>query len=596
MARSFPGKSSSMAIVAMALFCMHEGVADDDAPDRKPNASVVSSDERDYRQPIDLALSSDERMLAVANQKTGDIYVWDIASKTIVQHLPVAKGLVDLQPISDDRLVAVSHDEDRLILFRWNANKLEPIDSIATAKSPIRAEWIGEQSLLRVAALWSHQVETFDFSSNSQGSSPKVSRVALWDIPFAPRHLLTLQDPPMTLVADAFGTHMCLVDNKSGRLLGHNRFLGHAICGLQRSKEGMIAVAHASVNDFAETTQNDIHWGVLLANDLRWLDPNRLLAETREEAFGESKIQPVGVPGNGGAELTSLYVSQEGFSVITVGGTDQLAIGQRSKSNFRYVPVGRHPVSVIVAESTQMAFVANKFEDSISIVDLRRARLVDSLWMGKIRALTDEEKGEKLFHDASLSHDRWMTCASCHVDGHTNGLLTDNLGDRNYGAAKRVVSLLGNGNTAPYSWLGLEPTLHAQIVRSVEKTMQSYRKLDQDEVAHLAAYCESLKAPPSIAAARQREDAALVEQGREIFVRQNCVDCHLPPTYTTPDKFDVGLKDQKGAKLFNPPSLRGLSQRGPNYFHDNRAEGIRASWSIISIVLKSLSARPTKRP
>ncbi len=82
-------------------------------------------------------------------------------------------------------------------------------------------------------------------------------------------------------------------------------------------------------------------------------------------------------------------------------------------------------------------------------------------------------------------------------------------------------------------------------------------------------------APPSVGESRKTQDLELIERGRVLFAKQNCIDCHLPPTYTTPETYDVGIRDEKGAKSFNPPSLKGLSQRGPQYFHDNRAEGIR---------------------
>ncbi len=58
-----------------------------------------------------------------------------------------------------------------------------------------------------------------------------------------------------------------------------------------------------------------------------------------------------------------------------------------------------------------------------------------------------------------------------------------------------------------------------------------------------------------------------------MFAAQQCSNCHRGPVYTTPETYDVGLKDANGLKHFNPPSLRGISQRGA-YFHDNRAESL----------------------
>ena len=54
-------------------------------------------------------------------------------------------------------------------------------------------------------------------------------------------------------------------------------------------------------------------------------------------------------------------------------------------------------------------------------------------------------RGERLFHDARLSHDGWMSCHSCHVDGHTNGLVADTLGDGSYGAPN-LAHRMGEGD------------------------------------------------------------------------------------------------------------------------------------------------------
>jgi cytochrome c peroxidase len=48
------------------------------------------------------------------------------------------------------------------------------------------------------------------------------------------------------------------------------------------------------------------------------------------------------------------------------------------------------------------------------------------------------------------------------------------------------------------------------------------------------------------------------------------VACHVTPRFTSPESYDVGMVDEKGNREFNPPSLRGVSQRRP-FFHDNRA-------------------------
>jgi cytochrome c peroxidase len=163
-----------------------------------------------------------------------------------------------------------------------------------------------------------------------------------------------------------------------------------------------------------------------------------------------------------------------------------------------------------------------------------------------------------------------MSCQSCHTDGHANGQMNDNFSDRSFGAPKRVLSLLGVKDTLPLAWNGQVQTLTRQIHNSVENTMQREETLPAEQIQAIAAYVKSLELPPPLDALRGTQDAAAIERGRLVFEKHDCARCHAPPTYTTPEAYDVGLKDAQGVTEFNPPSLRGLSHRGP-YFHDNRA-------------------------
>jgi cytochrome c peroxidase len=152
--------------------------------------------------------------------------------------------------------------------------------------------------------------------------------------------------------------------------------------------------------------------------------------------------------------------------------------------------------------------------------------------------------------------------------------MNDNFSDRSFGAPKRVLSLLGGvKDTLPLAWNGQVTTLERQIHNSVENTMQREETLPKDQVRAIAAYVNSLALPPPLDVLRGTKDPAAIERGRLVFEKYDCASCHAPPTYTTPQTYDVGLKDSQGGSQFNPPSLRGLSHRGP-YLHDNRAASV----------------------
>ncbi len=240
--------------------------------------------------------------------------------------------------------------------------------------------------------------------------------------------------------------------------------------------------------------------------------------------------------------------------------------------------VERRPTAVAADAESKFVFVANTFDDTISIVSLEEREEIDTISLGKQPTLSLADRGERLFYNALLSHDGWMSCNSCHADGHTNGLLNDNLSDGSFGAPKRVLSLLGHSNTAPFAWSGSAPTLKEQINNSLTKTMQADEPPTDEQVAALAAYVETLEAPPSIDTVRGVLNQKSVERGRALFNKLECANCHAAPTYTTPDTYDVGLDDKQGNRKFNPPSLIGVGQRGP-YFHDSRATSLEAVFS-----------------
>jgi len=162
-----------------------------------------------------------------------------------------------------------------------------------------------------------------------------------------------------------------------------------------------------------------------------------------------------------------------------------------------------------------------------------------------------------------------MSCHSCHTDGHSNGLLNDNLGDGSFGAPKRVLSLLGAKDTGPWAWNGGMMDLEKQIRKSIQTTLRN-RKPDDDQVRALAAYVRTLAPAPPLGRFAEKQDQESVRRGRALFEKHNCTSCHTPPVYTSGKTYNVGLTDEVGNTHFNPPSLRGVSQGGP-YFHDGRA-------------------------
>ena len=185
--------------------------------------------------------------------------------------------------------------------------------------------------------------------------------------------------------------------------------------------------------------------------------------------------------------------------------------------------------------------------------------------------------GEVAFYDASLSHDRWLSCNSCHVDGHTPALLADTFGDGSTMTPKRIPTLLGVADTAPFGWIGNRPSLVAQINSTLASTMRGKAPAPGTSQA-LSEYLVTLKPPvaPDQNASPKRVHQPLatpVENGRRLFESLRCVECHSPPRFTSSAVKDVGLADEAGHRMFNPPSLRSVRFRR-RFFHDGRATSL----------------------
>ena len=104
--------------------------------------------------------------------------------------------------------------------------------------------------------------------------------------------------------------------------------------------------------------------------------------------------------------------------------------------------------------------------------------------------------------------------------------------------------------------------------KSIKTTLHG-AEISEQEIDDLAAYLTSLPPPPVV----QRQNSDDVYLGFELFRSHGCVNCHAGETYTSDRSVDVGLKDELGHTLFNPPSLHGVAHRR-KLFHDGRADSL----------------------
>lgn len=523
-----------------------------------------------YRQPSAIVLDQAGGRLMVSNQKSGTVSVIALQSGRTAE-FQVGFSLRDIIQTGHNRFLVVDNGRHTVTEFRVDDElTLRKTESCKVAPYPISACVSPDHGTVYVSSLWSRQITVLKRDPDSETLKP----VRTIDLDFAPRELLLLPKQDRLIVAGNFSGRMAVIDTNSHKVQFVHRTTGHNIRGLGTSPDGeTILVAHQMLNELAHTSRNDIHWGLLMSNDLRWFKTDAFLRQV-PELYRHSHMHPLGKEGHAAGDPGQLAVAPDGTVVVTLSGVNEIAIGKENDFWLQRVKTGKRPVDVVLDSANRRAYVANAFDDSVSVLDLDRRKIVKTLSLGKLRELTDVEEGEQLFFDARLSHDGWMSCQSCHTDGHSNGGLNDNFTDGSFGAPKKVLSLLGRANTEPLGWNGRQKDFESQIRFSITSTMQAGDPPDDRTVRLLADYVKSLQPPPSLAEARGELDPVRAEAGRKVFRKVGCVRCHQPPSFTSPATYDVGLKDEEGNRRFNPPPLSGVSQR-EIFFHDGRAKTLR---------------------
>lgn len=532
-------------------------------------AGSVSSFAADAETTPDLAIqlrrpatiiAQRDRVL-VGNGRSGTISILDPSTGNIVAEHTVAKRIADMAETSDGAALVLDAASRQLRKVRLNTSQatVKSLAKVPSDASKLTVTRDGRQVF--VTARWSHQVLAFELDENLS----QVEGAHSISLPFAPRELLLVNDGRTLLVADAFSGRIAIVDALRKKLLKVRKLNGHNVRGLALDGTGkQLLVAQQQMARHALADFEELHWGRLIANAVQVFDLADVLTGDAEQ-IAVGWLDAHGGIGGATADPSAVIAGRDGLMAVAFAGVGEVVV--RRRGSLKRISVGTGPEAMSVWG--ERLYVANRFDDSVSVIDLQCKELVETVSLGPSPELSNIDRGEKLFYDARLAHEGWISCHSCHTDGHSSGLVVDTLGDGDYGAPKLVPSLLGTGDTGPWSWNGSMKSLGDQVRKSVATTMHGEHFSDR-QISDLTAYLANFQPPPS----PHREDSKSIVRGRAVFNSRGCADCHAAPTFTASDTFDVNLTDERDRSSFNPPSLRGVSQR-QRFFHDGRASSLK---------------------
>ena len=271
---------------------------------------------------------------------------------------------------------------------------------------------------------------------------------------------------------------------------------------------------------------------------------------------------------------------------------------------------GRAPQGLAVSADGLRLYVSNFMDRSVTVHDLTRLVQFGEFSVpapttlasvASERLAAQVLQGKRLFYDARdprLARDGYMSCATCHRDGGSDGRVWDltGLGE----GLRNTVALRGRaGAQGPLHWSGNFDEVHdfeaqirtlsqgsglmtdAQFNTGTRSQPLGDRKAGVSaDLDALAAYVSSLSAfEPS---PRRNADGTLTTEavaGRGVFAAQ-CVTCHAGSAFTDSALGSLRnistIKASNGTQLnatltnIDTPTLRDAWQTGP-YLHDGSA-------------------------
>ena len=203
-------------------------------------------------------------------------------------------------------------------------------------------------------------------------------------------------------------------------------------------------------------------------------------------------------------------------------------------------------------------YIPTYFADILNIVDAQTCEIATAN-LNPDREESAENKGERYFNDASHCFQNWQSCNGCHPgDARTDGMNWDLMND-GVGNSKNCKSLLFSHPTPPSMISGIRETAE-WAVRAGFKFIQFFDITEEDAVC-VDAYLKSLRPVPSPYLV-DGELSDLAKEGRKIFEKLNCTECHSGPYYTDLKMHRIG-EDIEFEKGWDTPTLREVWRTAP---------------------------------
>ncbi len=572
-----------------------------------------------YLSPVALQLSSDGRWLYVVCEDGDRVLAVDTRTRRVARQVRVGHTPRGIAISPDGKKLYVSNEWDGTVT-EIDAESLRTLRTLQTGAGPVEITTDPAGKVLYVANTLGDDVSLIDLATGSE-----IKRL---DAGHFPEYLALSRDGRRIYVANLLvrgpynqppTSELTVIDPDKQRVTARIAIPGaiqlRHIAELPASAGGALLVPFMRPKNLNPLVQ--VRQGWYLTHGIAVVRP------TSQSAEGVQKFQVAEVllddidhyyaDGFGSAATPDgrwALVTASGANIVSIVDTAKLnralraappsqpeALANRLDLARQFVVqrlrTGRNPTAVVVSPDSRFAYIANRMDDTLSVIDLGTMQMAATIDLGGPKAITHLRHGQRLFYSASRSEQGQMACATCHPHGGLSDGLAWSLETPQLG--RDVVenkTLLGIDGTSPFKWNGKNPDLETQDgPRSASYIFRS-QGFSHAEVKDLAGFILSLRLPPSPNLARNGQLTEAQARGQEIFFRgrtnagvlippqDRCYYCHAPVShYTSRVLMNVGTATRYDTiYAFDVPQLEGVAMKPP-YLHNGEAQDLEEIWT-----------------
>jgi YVTN family beta-propeller protein len=564
-----------------------------------------SVEDVDYASPLEVLLSPDGARLYVLCQQSQEVRVLDAASYAVIKNIAVGRVPrgISLSP-DGARLFVTNSWDDTLSIIDTNALVVVATWPVGAEPSSVVEDRQGKR--LFIANRISNDVAVLDAQTGAEekrllagrGSSylalsPDGTKLYATHVypnasphRTAPESEITVVDVARAVVVDRIPLH-----GIAG--VFHMAFSGDGRLGVvaEYHPKNLVPLAHLEHGGAFEDTLTVFGADVGKTVEV----PLDELERYASQPFGVA-IAP---------DKSRIYVTSGGSEIVTVVDVPRMLrfihahngpFVQDLSASANYVvariAVGLNPRGLTLTRDGRRLFVANRLDDTISLIDTRTNRVTSTITLAGPKTITALRHGEQTFYTARYSFQGQIGCANCHIDSSFDGIQW-NLEPDGFGRSIVDNKLLeGVKDTEPYKWTGTNPNIPTECGPRTEKYFWRSENYDNLTLADLTVYVRSIAPRPNRWRLAGGELTPPQERGQAIFERSvdkfkkpipeynRCSYCHSGPKGTNQKIVDVGTrKPTDNTGLLKAPPLTNIALTAP-YLHDGSARSLEEIWTV----------------